>query len=175
MKRNMRTILFPIMVGMIWLFPGPGAFAANQSPVILESYAAKEISAKDTWKIYLKASDPDGKMKYIYAVVDQAGGIAYPLSRTRIKSENVKELSGYIYLNPAPSRYDMSFQVLTLTVNIGDGSGNFSNAAVFPLTFVPRIMQEPPPSGVFKEQDLGPILIELQPAGLGDGNSSSFP
>jgi hypothetical protein len=172
MKRNRLTAVISLMVGMSWLYLGPEALGANQNPVIMESFAAKEIKPGDTWKIYLKASDPTGKMKYIYATIDQAGGMAYPLSMTRIKRQNSKELSGYIYLySPSPNgTYDMTFQVLNLTVHIGDGSGNFSNAAVFPLTFQPRAVQEAPPAGVFKEEELGPIMIELQPSGQGDGN-----
>ncbi len=170
MKRNLLRAVLTLMVGMSWLFPGARAFGANQNPVIMESFAAKEIRSGDTWKIYLKASDPAGKMKYIYATIDQAGGFAYPLSRTRIKSQNIKELSGYIYLpTPSPGQFDMNFQTLTLTVQIGDGSGNFSNPAVFPLTFQGRANQEAPPPGVFKEEDLGPIMIELFPSASDNG------
>jgi hypothetical protein len=173
MKRNLRTAVLTLMLGMSWLFLGAIALGANPNPVIKESFAAKEIRSGDTWKIYLKASDPAGKMKYIYATIDQAGGFAYELSRTRIKSQNAKELSGYIYLfTPSPGQFDMNFQTLTLTVHIGDGSGNFSNAAVFPLTFQARAKQEPPPPGVYKEEDLGPIMIQLYPSASDNGDES---
>jgi hypothetical protein len=161
MKRNWLISLMIFMGGMTGLFPGPAAFGASPTPVILESFAAKEIDSRDTWKIYLKASDPAGKMKYIYAAIDQAGGMAYPISMTRIKSQNSKELSGYIYLNPARAQNSMYYQTLVLTVHVGDGSGNFSNAAEFPLTFKPRAVQEPSPAGVFREEELGPIMIDL--------------
>ncbi len=170
MKRNLLTVAITLIVGVSWLFLGPRAFGGSQNPIIMESFAAKEIRSGATWKVYLKASDPAGKMKFIYATIDQAGGLAYPLSRTRIKSQNSKELSGYIYLfTPSPARYDMNFQTLTLTVHIGDGSENFSNPAMFPLTFQARADQEPPPPGVFKEEDLGPIMIQLYPSAGDNG------
>jgi hypothetical protein len=172
MKRNLVRAVLTLMVGMSWLFLGARAFGTNQNPVIMESFAAKEIKSGDTWKIYLKASDPAGKMKYIYATIDQAGGFAYPLSLTRIKRQNAKELSGYIYLFTSGIGNDMTYQTLKLTVHIGDGSGNFSNEAIFPLAFQPRAVQEPPPPGVFKEEDLGPIMIELFPSASDNGDES---
>jgi hypothetical protein len=36
---------------------------------------------------------------------------------------------------------------------------------VFPVTFQARYIQEPPPAGVFKEQALGPIMVNLHPKG----------
>ena len=172
MKKKLLTIVMTLIVGTVWPVLGVKGPGASQNPVIMESFAAKEIRSGDTWKIYLRASDPAGKMNYIYATIDQAGGFAYPLSRTRIKSQNSKELSGYIYLYTSASRFDMTYQTLTLTVHIGDGSGNFSNAATFPLTFQPRAVQEPPPSGVFKEKDLGPIMIQLYPSASDNGTDS---
>jgi hypothetical protein len=137
-------------------------------PVIVQSFAPKEITPGDVWKVYLKASDPDGKMKYIFATVSQPGVGSYPVSITRIKDENQKELSGYIYLNTGPARLANFFDLtLTLTVNIKDDKGQFSKPAVFPLSFVAKPSPEAPPEGVFNEQDLGPIMVTLRTVGGG--------
>ena len=134
-------------------------------PVITQSFASGEVRAGDTWRIYLKASDQDGKMKYIFATISQPGVGTYPVSITRIKDENQKELSGYIYLNTAPIGSTQFFNLtLTLTVNIQDAGGVFSQAAVFPLSFQPKVGQERPPEGTFKEQSLGPIMVTLKTA-----------
>jgi hypothetical protein len=37
----------------------------KSAPVIERSFAAQAMKKGDTWKIYLKASDPDGDMKTI--------------------------------------------------------------------------------------------------------------
>ncbi|KPK89516.1 MAG: hypothetical protein AMJ94_11895, partial [Deltaproteobacteria bacterium SM23_61] len=55
------------------------------APVITASFASPELSPGDTWKVYLKASDPDGDMESIVAVVDQTGLGSYPLSFTKLK------------------------------------------------------------------------------------------
>jgi hypothetical protein len=137
-------------------------------PVIQKSFASKGISPGQTWKIYLIASDPDGEMKNIVCTIDQPGVGVYPASFTKIKEENRKELSGYIYLN-TQSWDDLTFLNLTLTVQIQDEAGHFSAPAIFPLSFNSRFAQEPAPPGVFQEKDLGPILIRLRTIREGEG------
>ena len=151
--------------------------AGKGVPVIARSFASKEIRGGDTWKVYLNVSDPDGEMKNIFALVEQPGVGPYPIGITRIKKENRRELSGYIYLNiftPFSSINSLEFVTLTLTVQVQDRSGNFSQPVVFPLSISSRFVQEKPPQGVFKEQDLGPIMITLRPIMDGDNNQSYF-
>ena len=67
------------------LFAG-GARAAGE-PEITNSFAAKELVPRDTWKIYIKAFSPDARMQYFFATVDQAGGMPYPVSMSNTKTE----------------------------------------------------------------------------------------
>jgi hypothetical protein len=102
-------------------------------------------------------------MKYIFATITQPGVGVYPVSITRIKGENQKELSGYVYLNTAPARPSSFFNLtLTLTINIQGKGGVFSQPVIFPLSFSMRPDREAPPEGVFKDQSLGPIMINLR-------------
>jgi len=171
MKKKILALFVAFILAMGWtLYAG-----ADQTPsegkgaaVIVQSFASKEMRAGDVWKVYLKASDPEGKMKYIFATINQPGVGVYSVSITRIKEENQKELSGYIYLNTAPARQTNFFNLtLTLTVNIKDERG-FSESAVFPLSFQAKPTQEAPPEGVFKEQDLGPIMVTLKTVAKSD-------
>ena len=168
MKKTILALFVAFILAMGWtLYAG-----ADQTPaegkgnaVIVQSFASKEMRAGDVWKIYLKASDPEGKMKYIFASIFQPGVGSYSVSITRIKEENQKELSGYIYLNTAPARQTNFFNLnLILTISIKDEKG-FSESAVFPLSFKANPAQEAPLEGVFKEQDLGPIMITLRSVG----------
>ena len=140
-------------------------------PVITGAFASKELIPGHTWKVYLKSSDPDGDMQYIVSVVYQPGGGDYPVSRTRIGEENGKELDGYIYLNTlVPEGYEFEdFFTYTLTVQVQDKAGHYSKPVEFSVTFNHRAVQEPPPAGVFKEQALGPILVNLHPFQGGSG------
>ena len=100
-------------------------------------------------------------MKYIFITISQPGVGIYPVSITRVKDENRKELSGYIYLNTAPAAQANFFNLtLTLSVSI-KGTGGFSEPAMFALAFKGKPSLEGPPDGVFKEQNLGPISVSL--------------
>jgi hypothetical protein len=134
-------------------------------PVISESFASPKIRGGQTWKVYLIASDPDGDMKNIVCVIDQPGVGTYPVSITRIKDGDRQELSGYVYLN-TPMDFDMLN--LTLHIQIEDKAGHYSKPVSLPLTFSFRDRQEPPPQGLFKEKNLGPIMIQLRKTLGGD-------
>jgi len=136
--------------------------------VITQSFASQAIRPGETWKVYLKASAPDGEMKNIFALVEQPGVGPYPVGIIGIKKENKKDLSGYLYLNTSTPRASLEFVTLNLTVQIQDASGNFSPPVVFPLAFSSRSAQEMPPPGVFTEQDLGPIMVTLRIVDEGD-------
>lgn len=148
----------------------------KEAPVITDSFASKQMKPGDTWKIYLKASDPGGDIYRVVAVVHQPGFGPYPASYTRLREGNGQELSGYVYLNTSGawgSDWE-NFLSLSVTVQIQDRAGHFSDPVSFPLSFQTRYTQEPPPPGRFKEEDLGPILVVLRPPDSdgGDGGSS---
>jgi hypothetical protein len=139
--------------------------AVGNVPIITAHFASSDLRPGDTLKIYLKASDPDGDMKYIVASVKQAGIGVSPVSFTRIRGENTKELSGYVYLNTMlGSDYaSLTFFNLALTLWIQDRAGNFSAPVEVPVAFGSRVeAQAVPPSGEFKEQDLGPVMLTLR-------------
>jgi hypothetical protein len=158
--------LFAALI-LVWGSTGlaMAAPAEKEGPVIGQSFASKEMRPGDVWKVDLKASDPGGKMKYIFATVFQPGVGFFPPSIIRIQGGNQKELSGYIYLNTAPATSSQLFnQTMTLSVTIQGKGGVFSQPVVFSLYFTPRPKGEVPAEGVFKEQDLGPIMATLRAA-----------
>jgi hypothetical protein len=131
-------------------------------PVIDQSFAADQLKPGDPWKIYLLASDPNGDMETIIAAVEQAGIGSYPVSFTKIKEENGKELSGYVFLNTRG--YDFLFnQELTVSIQIRDKAGHSSKSVTHSVVLSSRQTQKSPPSGVFKEKDLGSIMVTLRP------------
>jgi hypothetical protein len=141
-------------------------------PVITQSFASNEIRPGDTWLVYLNAHDPDGDMKQIVCEIEQPGVGVYPVSYTRIKEETRKELSGYIYLTTLHVNYfSFNFINLTLRVEIQDRAGHYSAPVFFPLSFNALYRQEPPPQNVFKEHDLGPIMIQLRTVDEGSSRS----
>ena len=141
------------------------------APVITQSFASKEIWPGATWEVYLNAHDPDGEMKYIVCVIEQPGVGVYPATYIRIKKDESKDLSGYIYLTTFDvNSFSLAFVNLTLRVEIRDRAGHYSAPVFFPLSFNALYRQEPPPQNVFKQKDLGPIMIQLRTVGDGGGD-----
>ncbi|MDI6755656.1 MAG: hypothetical protein QME78_14820 [Thermodesulfobacteriota bacterium] len=142
-------------------FAKSGEKQGKAKPIIRQSFASKSLWPGETWKVYLNASDEDGNMKHIVCTIEQPGMGTYPVSFTRIKEENRRELSGYIYLNTI-GMHGLNLPPITLTVQIQDRTGNFSDPVSFPLRFQEGVRQEDPPGDTYKEMDLGPIMITLQ-------------
>jgi uncharacterized protein YdbL (DUF1318 family) len=160
MDRKYISLWIVGLVSLVWV-----GMAHAAAPVITSHFASSDLRAGDTWKIYLKASDSDGDMQYIVATVKQAGADVYPVSLTRIREENRKELSGYVYLNTmgGSSYSTLTFYGLTLTLWVKDQAGNFSDPVEVPLTFGSRVeAQALPPAGAYQDQDLGPVMIFLR-------------
>jgi len=134
-------------------------------PVIQQSFASNQLRPGDLWKIYLLASDPDGDMETLVAVVDQVGMASYPVSTTKIKGENAKELSGYFFLNTS-SPFGTAFlnnQELTVTLQIKDKAGHLSPPVKLSVLLLSSHTPKSPPPGVFNEKELGPIMVALRP------------
>lgn len=129
-------------------------------PRIIDAFASKAIEPGKTWKIYLRAEDAHGDMKYIICTLDQAGAGVYPVSLIKIPPDQQRSLCGYIYLNTGGIQ-GLDFLSLMLTINIQDGAGNYSDPVLLPLNLNPRAEEEHPPMGLFEDRDLGPIMINL--------------
>jgi hypothetical protein len=143
---------------------GQTAKPPQAAPVISQAFASPQIAPGRVWKVYLKASDADGDMKELVCTIHQPGVGTYPVSITRIKEGNRKSLSGYLYLNVSATR-NLDFVELALTVQVRDRAGQLSEPVNFLLSINSRYAQQPPPEGVFQENDLGPIMIDLRTAG----------
>jgi len=164
-------------VAALFLFTGCAAFESLEvkeqkygkaPPVVEQSFASKAMKKGDTWKIYLKASDPDGDMKTIIAYFERGvGGGATAVSHTRIKENDRQEINGYLYWYPGPDSYAVPEMVMTLQIQ--DMAGHFSNPVSLPLRMQLSGSQELPPEGAFQEKDLGPVMITLQPKGGNGG------
>ena len=171
-KKFLTTILIVLGLAAGYVALAGAEATGVATPVITQAFASKDLRAGDTWKVYLKSSESGGDMRYIVSTLYQPGWGDYPVSRTRIRKGDRKELNGYVYLNTLiPGGYSfLNFHTITLTVHIQDKAGNFSKPMEFRLYFDPRAtVQEEPPAGVFKEQALGPIMVKLHPFDVGGG------
>jgi hypothetical protein len=178
-KKPGTFIIIWIMIALAGCAGTPGRGGDSQSPaaqspivpkaapVITQSFASPQIAPGWTWKVYLKASDADGDMKDIAAVVHQPGIGDYPISFTRLGEKHRGEFSGYLFL-VIPPYSSLDNVAMSVTVQIRDRAGNSSQPIKLPLFIGSLARLQPPPPGVFQENDLGPIMVNLRTVGDDD-------
>ncbi len=137
----------------------------ENAPVIVNAYASKEVRQGDTWKVFLQARDEDGDMNRILCTLEQPGVGVQPVSFIKIREGRRGSLSGYIFLNTGGA-FGSPFASCRLTVQIQDQKDNVSNSVSFSLTLNPRAVQQPPPPGIFQDENLGPVQIPFPSAPL---------
>jgi hypothetical protein len=144
--------------------PSRSAKLPQAAPVITQFFSSPQIAPGKVWKVYLKASDADGDMKEFVCTVHQPGMGTYPVSITGIKEKYRGELSGYLYL-VIPFLDGLDNVGIEVTIQIRDRAGQFSQPVKLPLYRGYLAKEEAPPPGVFQENDLGPIMVELRTVG----------
>jgi hypothetical protein len=179
MMKNMAKItLFlalmaiPLIVGSCATVAERGTQSGGSPPVITHSFASKEISHGDIWKIYVEANDSDGDMRQFVCVLKQVGYGDYSSEYVMIKKRYREKMKGYLTFNSAAGgglRLSEWTQ-FSMTIYIRDRGRNTSNKVVFPLVLSRGSKQGPPPSpfDVNGLERLGVISIELGGRGRGD-------
>jgi hypothetical protein len=133
-------------------------------PVITASFAAKEVSHGDVWKIYLEANDPDGDMWEIAYTLSRSGTGDYRVNHVNIRKRDRAKILGYLYVFfTQPQTGLAEWASGTLTLHIRDRGGNSSDKVTFPVALTRGVKQPSPPSpfntGGLKS--LGQIWIKL--------------
>ena len=133
----------------------------GSAPAIVDYYAAKVIRPGETWTIFLRAEDADGDMSDIAAVLWQAGVGTYPTDVTRLKGDDRKEFSGYLFLQ-TPNDSTLISDEMELTILVRDSEGNRSQPIKLPLRFNLGARQEVPETWAEADKHrLGAIMINM--------------
>ena len=131
-------------------------------PIILATYAPEVIRPGAVWRVYLKATDADGDMKDIAAVMRQTGFGYYSTDITWIKKGDAKEVAGYLYLNTPVDPTLLSDRFI-LTLLVEDRQGHKSEPVKVPFHFDYVEAEKLPESWqAVAENRLGGILIKIQ-------------
>jgi type II secretory pathway predicted ATPase ExeA len=131
---------------------------APESPAIIQSFAPKRLRPGDLCKVYLRALDRNGDMKYILCLLENGGP---RLSIIKIKEENQEYFSGYLFFSTSEKNSWLNHTDLTLSIWIKDSAGHLSQPARFFLSLQPDIIPERPPRNLFEEISLGPVMTPL--------------
>lgn len=163
-------LVFEMILLVIWGCAGieerslkeSGLIQGPNPPKVVATYAPLEVDPMSVLKIYLKASDPDGDIRYVYFWMDEPTG-GTPV-RLKVDQEQRRELSGYYFLDLWKLRWRASIGVLGFRIFIEDWSGRQSEWVDFSLRVRLGAPMGPPPEGVFMEKLLGMFSAPFGPS-----------
>ena len=114
--------------------PREGPVGEEHRPVIRALAAQSEIGIGNLWKIYIRATDPDGDIDQIYVYFAQPGGsyTSIPL----VLRPPVKELNGAVltWTTLAGSGFQMGDIYASAEIRVEDRAGNMSEPKTIEFT-----------------------------------------
>jgi hypothetical protein len=129
------------------------------------TFASPVVAPGDTWRLYLKARDPDGDIQFIHIWIEMPSRTTTPI-RLAVEPEAGGLLSGYLFMNTMDFGAEMKDLVpgwIRVRLSLEDRGGHRAADAEFSLNFRFGARQEPPPPGVFEDRLLGMIPVEIAP------------
>ena len=135
----------------------------GKPPFITDSFSATEVSHGDSWKVYVKASDPDGDMRYlVYSI--RVSGQGGHTNRLGVRKGDRAELLGYLNISFPPAQDAWGeWADLTMTLYIQDSQGNTSEKVSFAAALSRGVKQASPPApfDIRGLKTLGHIWVQL--------------
>jgi len=152
-----RIIMVGLVVGLMVLGSAMVSIA-QEGPKLEKIWAPAEFNFGSMLKIYVKASDPTGEMKFLN-VTAGGGGITKPVGFmiTRLKKGSGKELNGYIYWDS--SRAAVTSGSMTVEIMVEDRKGNESETKSVEIKMVTKGAKAEKPPAEFQEVEIAPITI----------------
>ena len=130
--------------------------AEGSAPVLEKVWVSPQVNHGDMLKIYIKGSDPEGDIRFIQVAAGRKGGVVG--SMIRLKKEDRQDLNGYVFWDTGHAAYRNTGG--TVEVTLQDWKGNESETISVPVRIVSTgAKAQPAPEG-FKDQALGPIMID---------------
>jgi hypothetical protein len=160
-KRMKKVILLGLALGLTVLGTAMES-RAQSAPVLEKVWVSPEVNHGDLLKIYIKASDREGDMRWIMVSAGRGKGAIYG-SVIRLRKENRKELNGYVFWDTGQAvQRSVSG---TVEITIEDWKGNESETLSLPVKIVSIGAKSQPAPGEFKEKAIGPVMIDARDLG----------
>lgn len=120
----------------IFLPPRQGPVGDKHRPAVEAIDAQREIGDGQLWKIYIRASDPDGDLDKIYVTFSQLGVGAYS-PELLVQKNTMKSLKGYILVWAKLEGGGTTGDILgNVEVRAEDRAGNMSEPKSFEFKLV---------------------------------------
>ncbi len=126
------------------------------------SYAAKEVGAGQSWRVYLDASDPDGDIQFI-SVLLNASGRESGWMRLQVEPDQRASLSGRLEVSTSDLGRGGGAGWVRAVVILEDRAGHRSEPLGFVATMEMDARPVEPPPGSFPDRFLGGISVGSLP------------
>lgn len=137
-------------------------------PIWERVYAATQISPGDVWRIYLKGTDPDGDLRFVYVWAATSYRPTTPF-RFSVDIDQRRVVSGYLDLYTSQLGGGIAPSSLRVQLAMEDALGLKSEPMTLAAELYLGARYEGPPPGLFEDRSLGRIPIETIPRGAGPG------
>ena len=153
-----RGLLVGLVLGLIVLGTAVES-SAQGGPALEKVWAPSEVNFGDMLKIYIKASDPEGDMRWVMISAGKSGendpAASVPL---RLKKQFRKNVNGYVYCQ-TDRAIDRKVEG-KFVIQIEDFKGNESQPMSVIVNLVPKGAKAQKAPADFQEIPIGPIMLE---------------
>ncbi len=151
-----RGMVLGLVLGMMVLGSAM-VCSAQEAPKIEKVWAPAEFNFGSVLKIYLKASDPQGDIRWVY-VTAGGSGITKPSGAVPIRvKKGTKDLNGYVYWDS--SKAPQKSGSATLEIMVEDMKGNESEGKSVTVKMVAKGAKAEKAPADFQEVEIGPIMM----------------
>jgi hypothetical protein len=152
-----KGILLVLVLGLMAFCATKDSFAQGGPPVLEKVWVSPETAYGKLLKIYIKASDPDGDIKWLMISAGRGKTIsgAVPI---RIKKESGKSVNGYVYWDTKKSQ--MKDVTGTVEVLVEDMKGNESQTISLPVIIKAKGAKVEKAPADFEEKEISPVMLE---------------
>jgi hypothetical protein len=152
-----RGILFGLVLALMVL-GAASVSSAQGGPVLEKVWAPAEVNWGSILKVYVKASDPEGDMRWVLVSAGKTGQ-AQPTGSTpiRLKKDVRKSVNGYVYWDT-----NMAAQKNTegiVVIQVEDFKGQESEPMTVKVKIVPKGAKVEQPPADFQEAEIGPVIL----------------
>ena len=155
-----KGILLVLVLGLMVFCATKDSVAQAQGakPVIEKVWASPVTPIGTVLKIYIKASDPDGDMKWLYISAGVGKQSVLGAIPVRLKGESTKSVNGYVYFDTSRMTANNVEATAEFTVEDTKGLESEAKSVTLQLKKGKDVKAEKAPSD-FQEKEIGPIML----------------
>jgi hypothetical protein len=153
-----KGMLLGLVLGLMIL--GTASVSSAQGGPVLEGvWAPAEVNFGAVLKVYVKASDPEGDMRWILVSIGKSGQ-AEPAGSTmiRLKKEVRKSVNGFVFFDTSKAANKQTEGKITIQVE--DFKGQESEAKTVTVKLVPKGAKAEKAPADFQEIPIGPVMMQ---------------